>query len=255
MLPLADSPSFRGAVRRSSTLWLALVTVLAAVVALIAGLAGAGTGPRPLLPSGSAAIVVVDVSSSTRSAAKFISRVLGPLTSDPRRRLGLVVFSNAAYDALPPSTPADGLKGWLDRFAGETPGTSPWASFSSGTAISTGLVLAHRILRRDHVAKPHVVLVSDLVDTASDVPKLQAIVARYEREAVDLKIVKVRPHSSRQAPNLAFVEHAASATVAADSANGGDPRFALLAILVAAAALLAAVYELAFHPLTWRPAT
>lgn len=255
VLPLADAPSFRGAVRRSSTLWLALVSVLAAVLALIAGLAGTGTGPRPLVRSGSAAIVVVDVSSSTRAAAKSISRILGSLTSDPRRPLGLVVFSNAAYVALPPSTPADGLAGWLDRFARETPKTSPWASFSSGTAISTGLVLAHRLLRRDHVVKPHVVLVSDLVDTESDVPKLQAVVARYEREAIDLTIVKVRSHSSRQAPNLAFVEHAASATVAAGGSSGAGPPLALLAGLVAAVALLAALHELAFHPFTWKPAT
>jgi VWA domain containing CoxE-like protein len=255
-LPLADAPSFRRAARRSATLWLALVTVLAAVLALIVGLlAGTGSGPRPLLRSGTAAIVVVDVSSSTRSAAKSISRVLGTLTSDPRRRLGLVVFSNAAYDALPPSTPADGLKGWLDRFAREKPSTSPWASFSSGTAISTGLVLAHRLLHRDHVVKPHVVLVSDLVDTESDVPKLQAVIARYQREGIDLRIVKVERHPSRQAPNLAFLEHAASATVDAGRPSGGDSRLPLLATLVAAAALLAAGYELAFHPFTWRPAT
>ena len=254
VLPLADARSLRRAARRSSVLWLALVAVLAAVLALFAGLARGGTGSRPLLPSGSAAIVVVDVSSSTRSAAKSVSRILEPLTSDPRRRLGLVVFSNAAYVALPPSTPASGLQGWLDRFARETPRSNPWASFSSGTAISTGLVLAERLIRRDHVAQPNVVLVSDLVDTQSDVPKLQAAIGRYGREGIDLKIVKVEAHAARLAPNLGFVERAASATVAASRPSAGGPPLALLAALVAVAALLAAVYELAFHPFTWGPA-
>lgn len=255
MIPLADAPSLRGAARRSWLLWLALVGVLAAVLALVAGLARTSTGPGPLLPSGSAAIVVVDVSSSTRSAAQFISRTLMPLTNDPRRRVGLVVFSNTAYEALPPSTPSDGLKGWLDRFARETPKSSAWASFSSGTAISTGLVLAHRLLRGAHVANSHVVLVSDLVDTQSDVPRLQAITARYEREGIDLKVVKVTAHAARQAPDLGFVERAASTTVEPSRADGGVSRLAVLAALVAAAALLAAAHELAFHPFTWRAAT
>lgn len=255
VIPLADARALRGAVRRSSLLWLVLVAVLAAVLALFAGLARTGTGPRPLVPAGSAAVVVIDVSSSTRSAARFISSTLEPLTRDPSRQVGLVLFSNTAYEALPPSTPVDGLKGWLDRFARETPKTSPWASFSSGTAISSGLVLAHRLLRSAHVATPHVILVSDLVDTGSDVPELQAIVARYQREAIDLKIVKIRSHAARRAPDLGFVERAASATVEPARSGGGAPRLALLAALVAAAALLAAVYELAFHPLTWRPAT
>lgn len=255
MIPLAEAASFRGAVRRSALLWFALVAVLAAVLALVAALARAGSGAGPLLPSGSSAIVVVDVSSSTRSAAKFIARTLMPLTRDPHRRVGLVVFSNAAYEALPPSTPSDGLAGWLDRFARGTPRSSPWAPFSSGTAISSGLVLADRIVRREQVAKPHVVLVSDLVDTQSDVPKLEAVTARYQREGIDLRVVKVEAHSSRQAPDLGFVERAASATVQPSRSAAGVPHLLLLAALVGAAALLAAAYELAFHPFAWRAAT
>jgi VWA domain-containing protein len=254
-LPLADAASLQGSARRSSALRLALVVPLAAVLALLAVQARGGTGSRPLLPSGSAAIVVVDVSSSTHAAAKSISRVLQGLTKDPRRRVGLVVFSNAAYVALPPSTPADALKGWSDRFARNAPGTNPWASFSGGTAISSGLVLARRLVRRDHVVHPHVVLISDLVDTESDVPRLQEVVARYQREAIDLKIVKLGRGSSRQAPNLAFVERAASATVEPAPTGGGDARLILLAALVGTAALVATVHELAFHPFRWRAAT
>ena len=79
----------------------------------------------------------IDLSGSTRPASKAIARVLLGLTRDPSRHLGLVVFSDTAYEALPPSTPVDGLKGWLDLFAHDRPRNYPWTpSFSSGTAIS-----------------------------------------------------------------------------------------------------------------------
>lgn len=256
VLAVADAPSLHGSARRSSTLWLALAAPFVAVLALLAVQARGGTGLRPLLPSGSAAIVVVDVSSSTHAAAKSIARVLQSLTNEPRRPVGLVVFSNAAYVALPPSTPADALKGWVDRFARNAAGTNPWGSFTGGTTISSGLILAQRLIRRDHVVKPHVVLISDLVDTASDVPRLQEVVAGYQRHAIDLRIVKLgRGSASRNAPDLAFVERAASARVEADRTGGGDGRLVLLAALIGIAALVAAVHELAFHPFAWRAAT
>jgi hypothetical protein len=256
VLPLADARSLHGASRRSSVLWLALVATLAVLLALSAALAWSGTGSRPLLSPGSDAVVVVDVSSSTRSASNSIARILRGLTNDPRRRLGLVVFSNAAYEALPLSTPVEGLKGWLERFAAKTPRLHPWATFSSGTAISTGLVLARRLLLRAHVVKPHVVLVSDLDDAPSDVPMLQTVVAQYQRQAIDLRVVRVKRHSgSLRAPDLGFVEQAASTTVAAGSPDSGGAWLALGAVLAAAAALAAALHELAFHPFAWGTAT
>lgn len=254
-LPVDDAGSLDGPCRRSRALWLALAVAVAALLAAFALAEPAHTGARPVLPTGSAAIVVLDVSSSTRSSSTSISRVLRGVASDTRRRLGLVLFSNTAYEALPPTTPADGLQGWLDRFARDDRGTNPWASFSGGTSISSGLLLAHRLLGR-HPAEAHVVLVSDLADAGSDVARLQGVVALYQREGIDLRIVDLARYSgSRRAPDLGFLEHAATATVEPSRPAGGGSPYLTLAVLVVAAALVTAVHELAFHPFSWRPAT
>ena len=261
-LPLPDAGSLASTARLSWALWGALAaTLLAALLVFVAQSRGDATGGQLLAP-GEDAVVVLDLSSSTRSAAKPIARVLRTLTGDPQRRLGLVVFSNSAYEALPPSTPVDGLAGWLDRFARTPPADYPWSSFTGGTTISSGLVLARRMLRRDHVVAPHVVLVSDLVDPPSDLERLQTTVAQYQREGIDLRIVTVRPPRQprsagvpAQLPNATFVERAASATIDPTRSGGGSGRLPVLLALVGALAVLAALYELLFHPLTWKAGT
>ena len=257
VLPLADGRSFAAAARRSWTVWVGLAAVLVVLLLVFTVRARAQGTERRLLQPGVDAVVVIDLSSSTRSASKGIAHALSTLTSDPKRRLGLIVFSNGAYEALPPSTPADGLKGWLDRFADGAPKTYPWTSFSNGTAISKGLVLARRIVRRDHVISPHVILVSDLADTESDLEKLQTAIAQYQREAIDLKIVKVnrRGPTAPFVPDSTFVERAASATVEATGSAGSGSSTVVLAALVAALGLLVALHELAFHPFAWRART
>ena len=234
---------------------------------LVAGLlvfavqAQAQAPDKPILRPGSDAVLVIDLSGSTRTASKPIARILRGLTLDPRRHLGLVLFSDTAYEALPPATPVDGLRDWLDLFEHDVPRDYPWTpSFSSGTVISSGLVLARRILRRDGVRDPHVVLVTDLIDAASDLQKLETVVAQYQRERIDLKVIAVQRERGstfgavREFPNATFVESAASLTIHPDQAVGSDSDTLafLLAALVVVLALVAAAYELAFHPLTWR---
>ena len=79
-------------------------------------------------------------------------------------RYGLVVFSNVAYEALPPGSPASALRPLIRYFTVPTarrrPGaaaplpTNPWTlSFSSGTRISAGLDLAHRILLANRLTR------------------------------------------------------------------------------------------------------
>jgi len=254
VLPITDVGSFAEPGRRSWLLWGSLAAALVAALGLFVVQARARSSQRTLLRPGADAVIVLDLSSSTHSASKAISHTLLRLTRDPRRHLGLVVFSDSAYEALPPSAPVDGLEGWLQRFAHDAPNDYPWRSFSSGTTISSGLVLAHRLLRGSGAVRPHVVLVSDLVDTPADLERLQLVVAQYQREGIDLKVVAVGQRHASSA-NAAFVERAASATIDPSRSTGPTTGAIVLVALVAALALLASVYELALHPFTWRVQT
>ena len=190
VLQLADTGAFAEARRRTTLLWAAAAGVLVAGLLVFAVQAQAQAPDKPILRPGSDAVLVIDLSGSTRTASKPIARILRGLTLDPRRHLGLVLFSDTAYEALPPATPVDGLRDWLDLFEHDVPRDYPWMpSFSSGTVISSGLVLARRILRRDGVRDPHVVLVTDLIDAAPDLQKLETVVAQYQRERIDLKVI------------------------------------------------------------------
>ena len=145
-----------------------------------------------------------------------------------------------------------------------TPQEYPWTpSFSGGTVISSGLAVARRMLLHRPPGSRHVLLVSDLVDGVVDLPKLQSVVAHYQREQIDLRVITVKADtkggtqssaSFLQLPNADFVAQAATQTI--------DPAFlvprkssaAPLVALIAVIALLAAAYELMLHPLTWRRA-
>ena len=101
-------------------------------------------------------VVVLDLSASITSDT--YSRIHESLTELVARggRYGLVVFSNIAYEALPPGTPGLGARSRSSATStvptntppGEQPTfpANPWtASFTSGTSISTGLDLARTI--------------------------------------------------------------------------------------------------------------
>jgi hypothetical protein len=234
------------------------VLVLAALV-LFAVQARAQTEDAPILKAGTDAVIVVDLSGSALPSSSGIARVLNALTRDPRRHLGLVVFSDTAYEALPPSTPVEGLKGWLELFTQGNAWEYPWApSFASGTTISSGLVLARKLVRRDNVRHPHVVLVSDLADSEADLQRLETVVAQYQREQIDLRVIRVSPDATPSTsslsgpPNAAFVAHAANQTIDPSRSNGTDTGPIVLAVLVALLGLLAAANEVFLHPLTWR---
>ncbi len=217
--------------------------------------AGAG-----LLPANANAIIVIDLSGSMKASSGRIANALLGLTREGRRNLGLVVFSDAAYEALPPSTPPEGIKDWLALFLHDKPSAYPWTpSFSKGTLISGGLAVARRMLRRDRVEEGHVVLVSDLVDSPLDIANLQSVVAQYQREGIDLRVISVPPRADRtdvprfaQQQNAVFVERAATRTIHPGELPRSHSNTTLLLILLGVVGVLTAVYELALQPLTWR---
>src|SRR4029453_3711958 len=125
------------------------------------------------LPESATTIVVLDQSRSVyladyKAIASILTRVV---QGDPS--VGLVAFSDTAYEMLPPGSHGSDLKALL-RFYRPTgtgqnvdPSTnfpaSPWDNtFSGGTMISSGLNLARQMVERDHIKRATILLVSDL---------------------------------------------------------------------------------------------
>lgn len=203
-IPLADAPALAPAAQRTLIVRVILAAVLAATI-VAAALVARNPNAQTIvdLPSDSTAIVALDLSASISSDT--YSRIGGTLSSLARShgRFGLVVFSDQAYEALPTGTPAADLEPLVRFFAlpkQTTPGfaptypKNPWQDgFSSGTKISAGLALAHRIAVDNGVRKPVVILVSDLEDDPDDIPRLATIMLAFKRDRVPLRIVSLNP--------------------------------------------------------------
>ena len=213
-VPLADAVAFRSHLRRGRILRVVLALALAAVAAAsIAVAAGLRSVPASLAPPGTSGVLVVDVSSSiTSDVYRQIEHTLHTAAAS-QERYGLVLFSDIAYEALPPGSPADELDPYRRFFSPVTPElrpgspsptaadltfpTSPWAtSLSGGTRISSGLGLALEVLQRDRLEGRSVILVSDLADDSSDLPALATVLGEYDRFRIPLRIVALSP--SRQ---------------------------------------------------------
>src|SRR5262249_47908957 len=118
-------------------------------------------------------------------------------------RYGLVVFSDVAYEALPPGSPAAALKPLVRFFtlpAQTTPGlaptfpVSPWTeSFSAGTRISAGLGLALQLIRDEHLKRASVILISDLDDDPGDLSSLGAAALALKSEHIAVRVVALNP--------------------------------------------------------------
>ena len=112
-------------------------------------------------------------------------------------RYGLIVFSDTAYLALPPGTPAAELRPFARRFdlpeqtgGAITVPTSPWTdSFSAGTKISTGLQLALDTIRAKQLGRPAVLLVSDLDDDVGDLERLTSTALSFRRLGIPVRVV------------------------------------------------------------------
>jgi VWA domain containing CoxE-like protein len=201
---LADFPAFaRTAIR---TRWLRRgFALLAVVLAFVAALAAPrqATPAADLLPAGANGIAVVDVSASI--SWETYARIASTLDRLRRGggRAGLVLFSDTAYQALPPGTPVSELRGFerffvvaRPRSAGlqPQPPRSPWTeSFSAGTRISTGLALALQAIREQHLRRPVVLLVSDLDDDAGDLESLTSVALAYRRLGIPIRVVGLNP--------------------------------------------------------------
>jgi hypothetical protein len=245
-----------------------LAALLVALILIAAFLSSRPTTRQPLhlLPKASNAIVVLDLSASISSDTfNRIGETLDQLAAT-NGRYGLVVFSDVAYEALPPGTPSVQLRPFARYFkvpGQQTPGlapafpTNPWTnSFSAGTRISAGLGLALRVIHADRLAHPGVILISDLNDDQGDLPNLASSALAYRQEGIGIRIVALNPSKDDQhrfETLLGNATHITQAQLPGDRTTSQGARFpVVLALLALAVALALAANELFSARLTWR---
>jgi hypothetical protein len=287
-LPLADAPELRRAARRTAGVRAALLAAVAAVLA-----AAYVTAPRPtgelsaLVSSGRSTVVVLDMSQSVSDLVyREIARTLeGIVTAAGETgRIGLVLFSDVAQEALPPGSRAEELAPFVRFFrprdergvaakpsyyraAGPTQQAAtqyplnPWfGRFSGGTQISTGLRTARLALARD-AEEGRVLLVSDLAEADYDLARLTRELLVYEESAsLDLKVIALPPANAAQKavfqrladdPDLVVDSLALSTGNAGEGEPGGGFSW-LFAAAVLALALAGAAHEALAVPFAWR---
>ena len=139
-------------------------------------------------------MVVVDLSLSIANEDyHLVRRAFRRLVAE-NSSIGLVVFSDVAYELLPPGTPASELGPMLrllvpPRFG---PVVNPWTQeFRAGTRISTALELARGMLERERVEAGSILLVSDLETSPEDVPVLARVVRTMQEGSVKLRVVSL----------------------------------------------------------------
>src|SRR2546421_7932838 len=105
-LPLADLAGLAAAVRRTTLVRLLLTLALAVSAGLaVWGAAGLGTHTLSFLPQGSSTVVVLDQSRSVYLAGYRRVEALLQRLVDADAAVGLVIFSDGAYELLPPGSP------------------------------------------------------------------------------------------------------------------------------------------------------
>jgi hypothetical protein len=268
-LPLADAASLRVLAGRTRVLRLALAGALAATAAGAILLArGPHASAGAFAPSGSNTIVVLDVSQSVEY--NKLQLAYGTLTflGRSKARVGLVVCSSYAYEALPPGSPASALLpiakifrpiGVRSIYSGRprfiVP-PNPWvAGFSVGTELSSGLALARMIIVNEHITKPSVVLISDLLDDSDDLGRVTDEGKTYKRLGIPIRIA---PLASTEADLQFFhravgTHHSLLQPKAPKQANAQLlTRFPTSLVVVAAVlAFLLAINEVLLAPLRW----
>ena len=234
-IPLADLRELRLPLLRTALVRFGLALLL---IGLLAGSWMIVRDDDPaagvsLIPGGEGGVIVLDLSASIGSNPHLRTANALRYVQETRQSFGLVMFSDTAYEAVPPGTAHTEMAPFMRHFGqvrlypcirrGSRPcpaGTyqvpedtsweeyrrlveaatrggsriNPWSgSFRSGTRISRGLETAREILVREGMSGLGVLLISDLDNSPFDVPALTQTLIRFEREDIPLKIVGLRP--------------------------------------------------------------
>lgn len=196
-----DAQALRLVSLRTRLLQVVLVVVAVALLALATASArGLDPGKPGVLPEGSG-VLVIDLSLSIgEEDFKDIRRTVRRLIEGDGST-GLVIFSDLAYELLPPGTPASELRPLL-RYLVSRRATrvdaglpvNPWSgSFSAGTRVSSALELARDMLFRDKVKSGFILLLSDLVTAPEDIPQLARTLDELRRQPLTIRVVPLSP--------------------------------------------------------------
>lgn len=186
--------------QRTTLVRVGLAFALAATLAGAVLLArSAGSGRATVLPVGAkTGVLVIDMSASVAGPPfERVGTVVRGLVA-ANQAMGLVMFSDVAYELLPPNSPPSAIQQFARFFApkGVTRGapvfgTSPWSQFSGGTRISTGLIAGQEALRRAGITHGSLVLLSDLNDSQDDRDALVEEATALRQAHVPVRIVPI----------------------------------------------------------------
>ena len=262
-VPTTERELLRGPARRTAAVAAGLALGLLAVgVGLVHAARGVDAQQEGLFARGESAIVVVDLSLSIPAVVYRRMREAIEALSESEGTVGLIIFSDSAYELLPPGTPSRELRPLL-RFLTPAPPPEegwegreyflpdPWSdSFRSGTRISAALELAREVAERDRV-DASVLLLSDLHTAELDHRPLQDALVELQAAGIQLRVVPLFPLDENRALFAAaageevfsdwqrFVERRRAATVEA-TRSAADSPLPLLAAGVLLLMLLAA---------------
>jgi hypothetical protein len=195
---LVDLPQLRRQATRTSLVRIGLALALAGTLAaIVLTTRSAGSGRAAVFSEGTkTGVVVLDMSASISGPvfARVATTLRGIVSAN--QSIGLVMFSDTAYELLPPNSPPGALLQFVPffvpaRYSGGTPvfTQSPWDEFSGGTRVATGLIAGEQALHRAHVTHGALLIVSDLDDSSADQPALTAEALRLHREHIPVRIV------------------------------------------------------------------
>ena len=217
-----DLPALGRPARRTRLVRILIAVAIAGLLigaVLTAG--GNGRAQSDLVPSGTTSVLVVDVSRSIidtelASVRATFNRLIS--TDTPT---GLVLFSDVAYELLPPGSPASALAPVVRLFTprkGVYP-RNPWeGDIQGGDEIRLRSSLLARCSRAC-LARGSILLVSDLETAPSDYAKLAQTLTMLTRENV---LVRAVPCIQRTAPRSCSALFSAT-TIAAPSRLDESP--------------------------------
>jgi hypothetical protein len=199
-IPAGEPARLRNAERRTTVVRLGLAFALCATLVLAFLVARAeDVRHAPLVPSGTTGMLVLDLSASVSEGG--LDATVEKLSSTDERT-GLVVFSDGAYELLPPGSPSRELASLLRYFKERSDGTlprNPWEEFRGGTRISAGMEFARQVLHRERVIRGSIVLVSDLEIDPDEIARLSEVLALIKSEGYEVRIVPLFPTETKRA--------------------------------------------------------
>lgn len=201
LLPYGELGVLRRPVLRATAFRLALAAALVGVlVASLVVALGRDARPDAVLPAGTTGMIVLDLSASTGAqteVGELFRRIAA--ANEPT---GVAVFSDGAYELVPPGTPGRDLAPMV-RFFSEGPGGTvprdPWSEhFSGGTRVTAGIEQAQASFERDKIARGSILLVSDLEFVAEEIARLPALLTELRRDGIELRILPVEAREEQK---------------------------------------------------------